>query len=39
VTTALGSYCLRYKDKHRPGADQGQANLGEALTGACPRMF
>lgn len=39
ITTALGTYCVRYKDKNRPGADHGQANLGEALVGACPHMF
>ncbi|MET0858167.1 MAG: hypothetical protein ABWY27_15555, partial [Telluria sp.] len=39
ITTALGSYCVRYKDKNRPGVDHGQANLGEALIGACPRVF
>jgi hypothetical protein len=39
ITTVLGTYCVRYKDKNRPGVDQGQANLGDALIGACPHMF
>jgi hypothetical protein len=39
ITTVLGTYCVRYKDKSRPGVDHGQANLGEALIGACPHMF
>jgi hypothetical protein len=39
ITTVLGTYCVRYKDKNRPGVDHGQANLGEALIGACPHMF
>jgi hypothetical protein len=38
ITTALGSYCVRYADKNRTW-DHGQANLGEPLSGACPRMF
>ena len=38
VTTALGTYCVRYADKNRAW-DHGQANLGEALIGACPHMF
>lgn len=37
VTTALGTYCIRYKDKNK--ADQGLANAGEPLIGACPHMF
>ena len=39
VTTALGTYCARYRDKNRAGFDYGQANLGEPLVGVCPRMF
>jgi hypothetical protein len=39
ITTALGTYCVHYKDKNRPGVDRGQANAGEALVGACPHMF
>ena len=38
ITTALGTYCVRYADKNRAW-DQGQANLGEPLIGACPHMF
>jgi hypothetical protein len=38
ITTALGTYCVRYVDKNRT-FDHGQANLGAPLTGACPRMF
>jgi hypothetical protein len=38
ITTALGSYCVRYKDKNR-ALNQGAANLGEPLIGACPQMF
>lgn len=38
VTTALGTYCVRYKDKNR-AFNQGAANLGEPLIGACPHMF
>lgn len=38
VTTALGTYCVRYADKNRAW-DHGQANLGEPLVGACPHMF
>jgi hypothetical protein len=38
VTTALGTYCVRYKDKNRAW-DHGQANLGEPLSGACPHMM
>jgi hypothetical protein len=38
ITTALGTYCMRYADKNRT-FDHGQANLGEPLMGACPHMF
>ena len=38
LTTVLGTYCVRYKDKNRT-FDHGQANLGEPLVGACPHMF
>lgn len=38
VTTALGTYCVRYQDKNRMW-DHGQAYLGEPLIGACPHMF
>lgn len=38
ITTALGTYCVRYADKNRAW-DHGQANLGEPLAGACPHMF
>ena len=38
VTTALGSYCVRYVDKSQAW-NQGKANLGEALIGACPHEF
>jgi hypothetical protein len=38
ITTALGSYCVRYPDKNRT-FDHGQANLGGPLTGACPHTF
>jgi hypothetical protein len=38
VTTALGTYCVRYADKSRAW-DHGQANLGEPLIGACPHEF
>ena len=37
ITGLLGTYCVRYADKNR--GDQGKANLGEALIGACPHMF
>ena len=37
ITGVLGTYCVRYADKNR--ADQGKANVGEALIGACPHMF
>lgn len=37
ITTVLGEYCVRYKDKNK--ADQGLANAGEPLIGACPHMF
>jgi hypothetical protein len=39
ITSALGSYCVRYPDKNKPGFDHGQANLGEPLIGACPHTF
>jgi hypothetical protein len=39
ITTALGSYCVRYPDKNKPGFDHGQANLGDPLIGACPHTF
>ena len=38
ITTAFGTYCVRYKDKNR-AFNQGAANLGEPLIGACPHMF
>lgn len=38
ISSALGTYCVRYADKNRK-FDHGQANLGEALIGACPHMF
>jgi hypothetical protein len=38
ITTALGTYCVRYADKNRAW-DHGQANLGEPLIGACPHEF
>jgi hypothetical protein len=37
ITSALGTYCVRYPDKNR--ADQGKANAGEPLIGACPHMI
>ena len=37
ITGALGTYCVRYPDKNR--ANQGKANAGEPLIGACPHMF
>lgn len=37
ITGMLGTYCVRYADKNR--GNQGKANLGEALIGACPHMF
>ena len=37
VTGVLGEWCLRYKDKNK--ADQGLANAGEPLYGACPHAF
>jgi hypothetical protein len=37
ITGALGTYCVHYADKNR--ANQGKANVGEALIGACPHMF
>ncbi|MDB5951681.1 MAG: hypothetical protein JWR65_3536 [Massilia sp.] len=37
ITGVLGTYCVRYPDKNR--ADQGKANAGEPLIGACPHMF
>ena len=37
ITGVLGTYCVRYADKNR--ADQGKANAGESLIGACPHMF
>lgn len=37
ITGVLGTYCVRYADKNR--ADQGKANAGEALIGACPHAF
>lgn len=37
ITGLLGTYCVRYADKNR--GDQGKANLGEPLIGACPHMF
>lgn len=37
ITGLLGTYCVRYADKNR--GDQGKANLGEPLVGACPHMF
>jgi hypothetical protein len=37
ITGVLGTYCVRYADKNR--ADQGKANVGEALIGACPHAF
>jgi hypothetical protein len=37
ITGVLGTYCVRYADKNR--ADQGKANAGEPLIGACPHMF
>jgi hypothetical protein len=37
ITGVPGTYCVRYADKNR--ADQGKANVGEPLIGACPYMF
>lgn len=37
ITGVLGSFCTRYKDKNK--ADQGKANAGEPLIGACPHTF
>jgi hypothetical protein len=37
ITGVLGSYCVRYADKNR--ANQGKANAGAPLIGACPHMF
>ncbi|WP_426192610.1 hypothetical protein [Massilia sp. DWR3-1-1] len=37
VTGLLTSFCIRYQDKNR--GDQGKANLGDPLIGACPHMF
>jgi hypothetical protein len=37
ITGVLGTYCVRYPDKNR--ANQGKANAGEPLIGACPHMF
>jgi hypothetical protein len=37
ITGVLGTFCVRYADKNR--ADQGKANAGEPLIGACPHMF
>jgi hypothetical protein len=39
ITTALGSYCVRYLDKNRIGNQTGAANLGEPRIGVCPTMF
>jgi hypothetical protein len=33
----LTGFCIRYQDKNR--GDQGKANVGEPLIGACPHMF
>jgi hypothetical protein len=38
ITTALGTYCVRYPDKSRM-PQTGAANLGAPLIGACPRTF
>jgi type IV secretory pathway VirB10-like protein len=38
ITTALGTYCVRYPDKSRM-PQTGAANLGAPLIGACPHMF
>jgi len=37
ITGVLGEWCMRYKDKNK--ADQGLANAGEPVYGACPHMF
>jgi hypothetical protein len=39
ITGLAGTYCVRYPDKNRIGAQTGAANFGEPLIGACPRMF
>lgn len=38
ITSALGTYCVRYADKNRAW-NHGQANLGDPLIGVCPHMF
>ncbi len=37
ITGVLGTYCVRYPDKNK--VNQGKANAGEPLIGACPHMF
>jgi hypothetical protein len=39
ITGLAGSYCVRYPDKNKIGAQTGAANFGEPLVGACPKMF
>ncbi len=39
ITGLAGTYCVRYPDKNRIGAQTGAANFGEPLIGACPTMF
>jgi hypothetical protein len=38
ITTALGTYCVRYPDKNKM-PQTGAANFGAPLVGACPHMF
>ncbi|MES2758452.1 MAG: hypothetical protein V4693_13850 [Pseudomonadota bacterium] len=39
ITGVAGSYCVRYPDKNRIGAQTGAANFGAPLIGKCPEMF
>lgn len=39
VKTAIGTYCLFYPDKNKPGGDSGAAGFGQPRIGNCPTRF
>lgn len=39
VKTAIGTYCLFYPDKNKPGGDSGAAGFGQPRISNCPTRF
>lgn len=39
VKTAIGTYCLFYPDKNKPGGDAGAAGFGQPRISSCPKRF